>query len=48
MPQLPDRLTPLGALARGLVAGAAGTAAMTAVLVHGVATSTVWSLLDRR
>ncbi len=30
MPQLSDRLTPIGAIARGLVAGAAGTAAMTA------------------
>ena len=28
--QLSDRLTPIGALARGLAAGAAGTAAMTA------------------
>ena len=30
MPRLSDRLTPIGAIARGLVAGAAGTAAMTA------------------
>lgn len=31
--------TPLGAIARGLLAGAAGTAAMDALLVYGLATA---------